>query len=241
MTGSDAMQLSVDSRFCGPPGAANGGYLCGLIGSTVGQTVTVRLNQPVPLETVLDLLPAGPDAWQLRHQGRVLAQVRSAVLVLDVPAPPSYVAALDASLHYIGFEQHPYPRCFVCGPDRAKHDGLRLFAGAVADAPLVAAGWLPDATLAGADGKVAPEFMSAALDCPGFFALRGVRPSLLGEFTSHVDRCVHVDEPCVVIGWRIEGSGRKHVVGTAVFDEDLEPCGYARGVWIESREAVAPT
>ena len=238
MIHGDGIQLSVDARFCGPPGAANGGYLCGLIGAALQRTLTVRLNRPVPLETSLDLLPAGEDEWRLQHGAEVLAQARATTLSLEVPKPPTYVEALDASLHYLGFDGHPYPRCFVCGPDRAKHDGLRLFAGAAEGGPIVAAGWLPDASLGGADGKVAPEFMSAALDCPGFFALRGVRPSLLGEFTSHIDRCVHVDEPCVVIGWRIGSHGRKHEVGTAVFDEDLERCGYARGVWIEPRPLV---
>jgi hypothetical protein len=182
---------------------------------------------------VLDLLPTGPDEWQLQLRGQALAQVRSASLTLEVPRPPTYVDALDASLHYTGFENHPCPRCFVCGPDRAKHDGLRLFAGSPPGTPIVAAGWLPDETLTGRAGKVAPEFMSAALDCPGFFALRGLRSALLGEFTAHVDRCVHVDEPCVVIGWRLGSERRKHEVGTALFDEDGELCGYARGVWIE--------
>ena len=75
--------------------------------------------------------------------------------------------------------------------------------------------------------------MWAALDCPGYFAARddGV-PMLLGEFTGHVDRRVHVDEPCVVIGWKIAVSGRRYDVGTALFDEDGEPCARARATWI---------
>lgn len=237
MTVADGIQLSVDARFCGPPGYANGGYLCGLIGSALGRTVTVRLNRPVPLETTLDLLPDGEGRWQLQQEGQGLALVREATLDLELPSPPRYVDALDASLHYIGFENHPYPRCFVCGPDRKRHDGLRIFAGRGPGAAVAAAAWLPDASLGGRDGKVAPEFMSAALDCPGFFALTNERPGawLLGEFTAHVDRCVHVDEPCVVVGWPIATEGRKRIVGTAVYDEDGEPCGYARGLWIEPR------
>jgi hypothetical protein len=38
-----------------------------------------------------------------------------------------------------------------------------------------------------------------------------------------------------VIGWRLGASGRKHVVGTALFDEDGELCARALGVWIETR------
>jgi hypothetical protein len=239
MTAADGIQFSVASRFCGPPGSANGGYLCGLIGTALEESVSVRLNRPVPLEVMLDLLPTGSQEWQLQHQGQALAQVRAASLSLDVPPPPTYVEALDASLHFVGLTNHPCPGCFVCGPDRAKPDGLRLFAGAAPDSAVVAAAWLPDASLAAADGKIAPEFVAAALDCPGFFSLRSTRPALLGEFTAHIDRCMHVDEPCVVIGWQLASEGRKHSVGTAVFDEDLERCGYARGVWIEPRSPAA--
>ena len=101
---------------------------------------------------------------------------------------------------------------------------------------MVAAPWVPDASLGHDDGKVAPEFMWAALDCPGYFAARddGV-PMLLGEFTAHLDRRVHIDEPCVLIGWKISVSGRKYEVGTALFDEDGELCGRARALWIEPK------
>jgi hypothetical protein len=102
----------------------------------------------------------------------------------------------------------------------------------------VAAPWVPHPSLGEADGKVAAEFMTAALDCPGYFAARndGV-PMLLGEFTAHIDRRVHVDEPCVLVGWRLAVSGRKYEVGTALYDEDGEPCACARAVWIEPRAA----
>jgi hypothetical protein len=59
---------------------------------------------------------------------------------------------------------------------------------------------------------------------------------LLGEFTAHVERRVHIDEPCVVIGWPISVSGRKYEVGTALFNEDGELCARARGLWIELRD-----
>ena len=42
-----------------------------------------------------------------------------------------------------------------------------------------------------------------------------------------------VGEACTVIGWKIAADGRKHVAGTAIFDEDGELCARARAVWIE--------
>ena len=34
---------------------------------------------------------------------------------------------------------------------------------------------------------------------------------LLGTYAARIDRCVHLDTPCVVIGWSISHDGRKHV------------------------------
>lgn len=232
--------LTIPARFCGPPDTGNGGYVCGLVSAAIGRVVTVRLNRPIPLERPLELLATGEDEWLLQDHGQPLARVRAATLTLEVPTPPSYLDALDGSVRYRGFQQHPYPRCFVCGPARERGDGLRLFTASVHERPIVAAAWLPDVSLAGADGKVAPEFLSAALDCPGFFALTDAPAGawLLGEFTAHVDRSVHVDESCVVIGWKLGAEGRKHSVGTALFDADGELVAYAKGVWIAPRELV---
>jgi hypothetical protein len=154
-------------------------------------------------------------------------------LELDVPGPPQYVQAVWASQHYPGFREHAFPECFVCGPHRRRGDGLRIFPGML-DTGIVAAPWLPADNLDGGDGKVAVEFLWAALDCPGYFAVSGGRRVMvLGEMQAHVDRRVHVGEPCTVIGWKIGAEGRKHYAGTAIFDEDGELCARARATWIE--------
>jgi hypothetical protein len=57
--------------------------------------------------------------------------------------------------------------------------------------------------------------------------------ALLGELAVHVDRRVHVDEPCVIMAWAIETKGRKHRVGTALVDEDGERCALGVATWIE--------
>ena len=205
------------------------------------QTLTVRLLKPPPLDTALEatLLEDGGVAVR---QGEVLvAQARVSTLTIDPPVPPSYVETLDASLKYAGFTEHPFPTCFVCGTQRARGDGLRVFAGPVAGREIVAAPWVPDASLDGGDGKVRPEFMWAVMDCPGCYAANksGRGYWLLGEFTAHVDRLVHIDEPCRIIGWHIASKGRKHEAGTALYDEDGELCARARAVWIEPATAPA--
>ena len=229
--------LTVAPRFCGPPGSANGGYVSGLFAQHAPYTVRVRLHSPPPLGAPLEVVHREDGRLELLHESRLVASAEPAKLELAVPAPPDYLAALEASRHYAGFTAHAFPNCFVCGPERARGDGLRIFAGPLTATPdIVAAPWVPDVALGLDDTKVRPEFMWAALDCPGYFAARSDRvPMLLGEFTAHVDRRVHVDEPCVIVGWRISVAGRKYEVGTALFDEDGELCARARALWIEPK------
>jgi len=231
--------LTVAERFCGPPGAANGGYLSGLLARCADAPVKVRLQKPVPLNVALQVIEQ-EQGLELRCGEERLARAEPAQLRLEWPAAPDYLQALEASRRYIGFSRHAFPGCFVCGIDRARGDGLRIFAGSIEARQLVAAPWVPDPSLDRGDGRVQPEFMWAALDCPGYFAARSdALPMLLGEFCAHIDRCVHVDEPCVVVGWRIAADGRKYTVGTALFDEDGELCGRAQALWIEPRRAAA--
>jgi len=229
--------FTVDARFCGPPGCANGGYLAGLMANHAPGRVRIRLERPIPLQVPLELNTAEGGDLELTHEGTVLARALPAAdVTLEVPSAPNYLAALEASRHFAGFINHPYPGCFVCGTARARGDGLRVFAGKCGAQYQVAAPWVADATLADGDGKVRPEFISAALDCPGAFAARDdMAQMLLGEFTARIDRRVHVDEPCVILGWRIAASGRKFEVGTALFDQGGELCARARAVWIELR------
>jgi hypothetical protein len=228
-------ELIVAKRFCGPPTSSNGGYFCGLVAALSANTLTVRLLKPPPLDTPLQATKTADGGIEVRQGDVLIAQARVSELIVDPPEPPGYVDTLDASLKYAGFTEHPFPTCFVCGTQRARGDGMRVFAGPVADRDIVAAPWVPHTSLDGGGGKVRPEFMWAAMDCPGCFAANksGRGNWLLGEFTAHVDRLVHIDEPCRIIGWPLGSNGRKHEAGTALFDEDGELCARAKAVWIE--------
>ncbi len=239
-TGAPVTRLTVDARFCGPPGCANGGYLAGLLARCSALLLRVRLERPTPLQVPLEVTVGQDGALRLEHAGVLYASALPTRLELEIPPAVSYRDALEASRHFSGFTRHAFPRSFVCGTERARGDGLRIFAGPVPSREVVAAPWVADPSLAGGDGKVLPEFMGAALDCPGYYAARDdAVPMLLGEFTTHLDRCVHVDEPCVIVGWRIRISGRKYEVGSALFDGSGELCARARAVWLEPRPAVS--
>jgi hypothetical protein len=189
------------------------------------------------LDTGLAVRERSDGGVEILHGEIVVADTIPATLDLQPPAPPDYLQAIEASRGYVGFQNNlTFPGCFVCGVQRARGDGLCVYAGSVTGRDIVAAPWVPDASLDRGDGKVRAEFMSAALDCPGYFALSpGTTVMLLAQFTVHLDRLVHVDESCTLIGWRIGSNGRKHEAGTALFDEDGELCGGARALWIEPR------
>ncbi len=232
--------LVVASRFCGPAGSANGGYFAGRVAVLAGRTVTVRLLLPPPLETPFETVELADGTLAVMSGTERIGEARPAALTLEPPKAPGYFEAVEASRRYAGFAHHRFPTCFVCGTHRPRGDGMRIFAGPIAERELVAAPWVPDTSLDRGDGKVRPEFMSAALDCPGFYAVSAEdRMMLLGELTARVNRLAHVGERCTVIGWALEASGRKRAAGTAVFAEDGEVCALAQALWIEPRPTAS--
>ena len=232
--------ITVARRFCGPASSANGGYFAGLVATLASDTLAVRLMKPPPLDTELEIVERNDGAFEVRHGDALVGEAKHAELRLELPSAVSYFEAVEASRRYTGFLAHRFPTCFVCGTQRPRGDGMRIFAGPIPERAVVAAPWVPDASLDRGDGKIRPEFMSAALDCPGYYALTADdRMMLLAEFTVHLDRLVHVDESCTVVGWRMSDDGRKHEAGTAIFDEDGEVCGRARALWIEPKTPVA--
>src|SRR5579863_3443827 len=233
--------LTVAARFCGPASSANGGYFAGLVAALAPVTVSVRLLKPPPLNTPLSVSALAEGQLRVLNGAEPIGEAHPAVLQLEPPGAPDYLEAVEASRRYAGFRHHRFPSCFVCGTQRARGDGLRIFAGPLPERGMVAAPWVPDASLDAGDGKVRAEFMSAALDCPGYYAVApDDRMMLLAQFTAHVDRLVHIGESRTIVGWQISSSGRKHEAGTAIFDGEGELCGRARALWIEPRSAAPP-
>jgi len=213
-----------------------------MIGRFIDGPAAVRLRIPPPLDTPLEVRTSdGLVELFYRDEGqdKLVASGRPTTLELDIPRPPDFAAAQSASARYRGFVNHFYPGCFVCGPQREHADGLRIFAGPVEQGSgpegMVAADWIPDETLGDSSGFVAPEFLWAALDCPGAYAFAEPKNGalLLGELAVAINERVSVGEKCVLIGWEISREGRRHYTGTALFGES-GPCravGYA--TWFE--------
>lgn len=226
--------LIVPPRFCGPSGAANGGYFAGLLAARLGGEVEVTFRRPVPLERAVVVQARGSDALVVLDGETELAEAARTSVDLRPPPPVSLAEAEIATRRFPRFVAHPIPRCFVCGPERAVGDGLRIFPGPVEGRDVVAAPWTPDASLGDRDGATPPEFLWAALDCAGAFAVneppRGL--ALLGRLAARVDGAVGVGSPCVVVGWSLGSEGRKLHAGTAVFSACGDLCAVARATWV---------
>ena len=145
--------MRIDSRFCGPPGSGNGGYTAGCVASLIAGPAEVTLRAPPPLDTELELEKRGANAVLLAPDGSLIAEAKPAPLELVLPGPVSWEDAQAARQRYIGFREHPYPGCFVCGPRRAPGSlpGLGLFPGATQTSSgraVAAAPFAPPADLA---------------------------------------------------------------------------------------------
>ena len=98
-----------------------------------------------------------------------------------------------------------------------------------------AAPWVPHTSLDDGSGRVAPEFLWAALDCAGAFAVMptGMQPIILGELSARLDGDVAIGERCVVAAWAIGVEGRKRFAGTALYSAAGVAVAVARATWIE--------
>jgi hypothetical protein len=225
-------EIVIDPRFCGPPGVGNGGYVCGRLAAPIGDSAEVTLRRPVPLGRTLRLASDAGGARLLDGES-LLVEARPGEPALVPPALPPRADADAASTRFIGFTDHGVRGCFVCGTSREAGDGLRIFAGPLGRDDIVAAPWRPDAELADAAGLVRPEFVWAALDCPGAFAFTTKRsiPLLLGRLTARLGARLRPGETATVLGWPIGRDGRKLFAGTAVFAASGALAGLARAVW----------
>jgi hypothetical protein len=118
-------ETDVPSRFRGPAGSGNGGYVCGRIASYVDGPVTVTLRRPVPLATALAVERDREGSARV-HDGRTLiaeATPTAARPALDIPGPVSMAEARMAAgrAHY--FEDPVFPDCLCAESAAARMTG----------------------------------------------------------------------------------------------------------------------
>jgi hypothetical protein len=230
--------ILVPSRFNGPPDSGNGGYTCGLVAQlVVAETAEVSLRAPPPLETPLEVRRTA-EKVEVHHGDTVVAEGRPAELDLEPPEPIDPERAERAARD--GFERwsfgHPFPTCVICGPERERGDGYRVFPGPLPGADLFAARWTPDRSLGDEEGLVRPECVWGALDCPTSAPIANFGegpPVVLARLTAKLERPVPVDRPYALASWPLGLDGRKRHAGAALFDAEGNVLGRSRALWIE--------
>ncbi|MBI1360741.1 MAG: hypothetical protein GC155_10740 [Alphaproteobacteria bacterium] len=244
---SSGRTLCIDRRFNGPVASGNGGYAAGLAaqllaGGERGAEATLRAA--IPLDQTLRVQETGNgiDVLTDDASNRILVMsLKPVVLELPIVKSPGLEAASVAAQTFRSADDHVLPTCFVCGPLRAEGDGLRIFPDwtkdpAGVDNPnpfrIVTAPWRPTPDLADRNGRIAPEFLWAALDCPGAFAIEK-EPILLGRISVRVLDRPQVNEALVVVAWANGSDRRKHFAGSALFTADGRMVAFSEQTWIQ--------
>ncbi len=224
--------ITIDPRFCGPPDSAPGGYTCGRVAAVGEGPAEVTLRRPPPLGR--DLRIVHRDGGVALQDGDALvAEGAATSFTIDLPEPVSFREAEKASASF-SFDDHWFPTCFACGPDRKAGDGLRIFPANVDGSDILAAPWTPDPSLADGNDVVRPEFIWSALDCPSGFAagIGPMRLALLGRLALEIVEPVGVGQRCVITSWPLGSEGRKLYGASALFSEQGALHAYAKSTWI---------
>ncbi len=239
--------LVIASRFCGPPGSGNGGYVCGRIGAYIDGPVTVTLRRPPPLATPMAVERAGEGSVRIHHGDTLIAEATASPgsPALEIPGPVSLAEARAVAGGSRYYTDPVFPGCFVCGMGRGPGDGLRIFPGPLAGRALWAAPWTPDPSVMNAGGRVRPEVIWAALDCPSGIAageaagLTRDTTILLGRMTASLAGLPVAGEQCLVIAWPGGRDGRKLLAGSALLGPRGQVLAAATVVWLTVPRPVA--
>ncbi len=245
--------LVIPSRFRGPQGSGNGGYVCGRIAAHLDGHVSgrgrrrawpaaaeVTLRRPPPLDTPMTVERHGGSSVRVSHGRTLIAEATSSPgsVALEIPAPVSLAEARAVAGRSSYYSDPMFPDCFACGMNRRPGDGLRIFPGPLPSRPLWAAPWTPDPSVAGSDGRVRPEVVWAALDCPSGIAageaacLPGDTVILLGQMTASLAALPAAGDQCRVIAWPGGRQGRKLAAGPALLSPRGQVLAAAVAVWL---------
>jgi hypothetical protein len=234
----NAPTVTIEGRYCGPPVSGNGGWTAGAVAALLDGQAEVTLRRPPPLDRPLAVTRPDHDTVVVADADGVVAEARriDPLNIAHVPTvtPDDALRASAAYLDAVGV--HAFPTCFVCGPDRAEGDGLRLFSGPVPGREgLVAAPWTPHESIATEEGLVDRRAVWAALDCPGGLShILSGRPSVLGRMAAKIHEQPRVGSSYTVIGWSSPADGRKLPAHSAIVDAETDAIiAFARSTWIE--------
>lgn len=228
LTRMTVMGLRVPTRFSGPIGFANGGWLAGMVAQASGfEPAEVTLRRPIPLDVDLSL-----EDGRLMLDDEMLVEVREGEFTREIPEPVTLAEAADAETRTLVRSSPEYGHCMVCGVDRP--DGYRLRPGSIVDRrDTVACLWRPGSLTPALDPADIVPATWAALDCPGVWTIDAPNdPMLLGRMTASIQRPVNLIDDVVVVGRTHAREGRKMFTSTALFTADGTLLAHAEQIWI---------
>jgi hypothetical protein len=196
--------------------------------------VTVTLHEPPPLDVPLTTEPTGGRVHVWHGETLVATVSRTNVRITPPPfVAPEVVAAAERGR--VPADRHPFPTCFVCGPDRAAGDGLGLTPSLLpGSASMTGCRWTPAGSLTTGPGASVPsEFAWAALDCPGGWTADLARaPMVLSRFTVDLRAEPLAGTPYLVVGRLDERDVHTLTTTTALYRHDGLLAGQALARWV---------
>jgi hypothetical protein len=251
--------LTVPAKFNGPPARGNGGYSCGVVAAAFDGPAAVSLRRAVPLDRPLDLRTAQNGSLCAFAGDELVAEAAAAEPLAPWPGPVvSLPEARAAHDRFDAPSDGTFDHCFVCG--RARPDGFGVFSGPLGDdrqaeiagvlddrhderhnvRDIVASPWTPPAWAADSAGAVRPEFVWAALDCPGYFAIHGTDLAVAYLVRQQVEVLtpLRAGVEYVAVGRALERSGRKGLAATAILDAGGEVLAHGECLLVVPRAAV---
>ena len=234
-------KFTIPKQFCGPPSSGNGGYFCGTVASFFEHSVEIRLKAPPPLDTPMQI-ERGQELSQVFVGDTLIAQVRPLLENIE-PAPwINRDDATDCSDKGLAGSliNHPFPTCFVCGPNRHEGDGMRVFTGPQKDTNLFGARWHAHPAWSSNGTTIDPKYVWSALDCPSSgpaFATSVEAGSdiayVLGTLSVQIHRDVKVGEDYSIVCATDERHERLYRTRVSLYGLDQEPLATGAAVWIQ--------
>lgn len=235
--------LTIQSLYNGPPHSAHGGVAAGHMAALVEpDRATVRFHAPPPLDETLREVHHPAESVDVFAGSRLIATV-SPTAGVDIDPferiDPAVVAVAESRWLDLFDEQHPFPTCFGCGPNRLE-TGLGLQPGAVPGTSVHATNWTPDV-----DGTVPSWLVWAALDCPSGGPALALVPTgsavVTGELAVEVRQPLVGGTPYQILSRCTAQTGRKISTEAAIVDTKGRNVAVASATWIalESNSAVA--
>lgn len=239
-------RVTISERFRGPPTSGQGGYVSGRFAAfpdfSTAESAEVTLRSPIPLDQSMSVLfdDDKSQACRIQNDDTLIAEVRAVQLCLEVPDPPDWAQTLAAEPRSAALmpninpllpgQKGFHPICFCCGPEHP--EGLKIFVAPVHRQ--VSAIWKTKAEWGDEAGNLPQAFLWTALDCPGQYAFlaEGIRTGLLGQMTAKVLNTPRAGSQLQVTAWTIAIAGKKHLAGSALFDDQQTLLAYATTLWI---------